>query len=148
MDSVVSIDGNINREKLTELLNSGAEIDALDFKATCDLTKGKAKVDFVKDCAALANLPRGGYIVIGAHEDGRPAVDKVAIKGNFDSAALQQMFDGYVSGNAQIRSASHEIEGRALRLIYVQPSTDHLPVVMKKNGEYTEESGSKLRMSI
>ncbi|OQM78222.1 AlbA family DNA-binding domain-containing protein [Rhodococcus sp. 66b] len=143
MDSVVSIDGNINREKLTELLNSGAEIDALDFKATCDLTKGKAKVDLVKDCAALANLPRGGYIVIGAHEDGRPAVDKDPINGNFDSAALQQMFDGYVSGNAQIRSASHAIEGRALRLIYVQPSTDHLPVVMKKNGMYTEESGSK-----
>lgn len=88
MDSVVSIDGNINSEKLTELLNSGAEIDALDFKATCDLTKGKAKVDFVKDCAAMANLPTGGYIVIGAYEDGRPAVNEDPIKGNFDSAPL------------------------------------------------------------
>lgn len=143
MDSVVSIDGNINSEKLTELLDSGAEIDALDFKATCDLTKRKAKVDFVKDCAALANLPSGGYIVIGAHEDGRTAHDQDPIQGNFDSAALQQLFDKYVSGTAQIRSASHAIEGRALRLIYVQPPTDHLPVVMKQDGEYTEQSGTK-----
>lgn len=146
MDSVVSIDGNINSEKLTELLNSGAEIDALDFKATCDLTKGKAKVDFVKDCAAMANLPTGGYIVIGAHEGGRTAHDQDPIKGNFDSAALQQLFDKYVSGTAQIRSASHTLDERALVLIYVQPPTDHLPVVMKQDGEYTEQSGTKKKM--
>lgn len=53
------------------------------------------------------------------------------------------MFDGYVSGTAQIRSAPHTLDERALVLIYVQPPTDHLPVVMKKNGEYTEQSGTK-----
>ncbi|MCZ1075622.1 AlbA family DNA-binding domain-containing protein [Rhodococcus sp. A5(2022)] len=143
MDSVVSIDGSVRVEKLAELLGSRAEIDALDFKATCDLTKAKGKVEFVKDCAAMANLPRGGYLVIGAHDTGRPALDQPEISGNFDSARLQQLFDSYVSGTAQIISARHELEGREVVLVYVRPPTDHLPVVMKKDGAYTEQSGTQ-----
>lgn len=143
MDSVVSIDGSVSVEKLAELLGSRAEIDALDFKATCDLAKAKGKVEFVKDCAAMANLPRGGYLVIGAHDTGLPALDQPAISGNFDSARLQQLFDSYVSGTAQITSARHELEGREVVLVYVLPPTDHLPVVMKKDGTYTEQSGTQ-----
>ncbi|MFP3637008.1 helix-turn-helix domain-containing protein, partial [Bacillus sp. SIMBA_033] len=87
--SPFTYDGKVGEEKLGELLALGAEKPDLDFKAELDLGNPAKKLDFIKDCAAMMNLPRGGYLVIGANDDGTPAQNATApTKEMFDSGAL------------------------------------------------------------
>ncbi|TLM73139.1 helix-turn-helix domain-containing protein [Pseudarthrobacter sp. NamB4] len=68
-----TFDGQVSEEKLAELLALGAEHSSLDFKKELNLNEPLKKLDFIKDCAAMMNQPHGGYLVIGANDDGTPA---------------------------------------------------------------------------
>ncbi|MFJ2146940.1 helix-turn-helix domain-containing protein [Glutamicibacter sp. NPDC087831] len=131
-------DGRVDREKLLELLGAQAEFSSLDFKRSIDLNDKSKKLEFIKDCAAMGNQPEGGYLVIGAQDDGRPA-EGIDFSGqNLDSAALKDAVEGYVDGHIDIRSQIHTItyEGRSYQLavIYIAPPRDGLPLVTKKLG--------------
>ena len=54
---MIVVDGRTDEEKLIELLGTGAEETALDFKATLDLSKKSSKnaLEFVKDAVAMGN---------------------------------------------------------------------------------------------
>ncbi|WP_249645574.1 AlbA family DNA-binding domain-containing protein [Nocardia sputi] len=71
------MDGRTDPEKLLELLANGAEDRELDYKRYLDLSSGAGMhtVELAKDCAAMADLPRGGYIVVGAEDNGAIAVN-------------------------------------------------------------------------
>lgn len=56
----VVADGRVDREKLAELLALGAEQEALDFKATLDLSDPKHQVDHIKDILSMMSLLDGG----------------------------------------------------------------------------------------
>ncbi|MPY12240.1 helix-turn-helix domain-containing protein [Arthrobacter bussei] len=132
-------DGQVGEEKLVELLALGAERPDLDFKRELDLKDLGKKLDFVKDCASMMNLPRGGYLVIGANDDGTPAgAVAVPTKEMFESAALTQIVKGYVDAPVDIRAQVHQlmIEGKpaTMAVIYVAPPADGLPAAMSKPG--------------
>jgi hypothetical protein len=63
----------LSEEKLRSLLNEGDEQSCLDFKTTSDLSVTYDVVALVKDIAAMLSNELGGYIVIGAHDNGTPA---------------------------------------------------------------------------
>jgi len=139
---VIVVDGRVDEEKLHELLATGTETTHLDFKATLDLSSGKSKdaLDFVKDAVAMGNLPEGGYIVVGVHDDGRPAKDMAAIRAaEFDSAKLRQKIAGFVEAPVNIISRVHVVDDWAIALVYVQPNPDALPVPFLKIGQYAGE---------
>jgi hypothetical protein len=141
-------DGRIGEEKLFELLAVGGEYPALDFKRELDLNNSGKKLDFIKDCAAMMNLPRGGYLIVGAEDNGTPAryVDALS-KEMFDSARLTQTVKGYVDGAVDIRSQVHNVEiqktSASFALIYVAPPADGIPAIMFKNGVVAGEKGIK-----
>ena len=139
-------DGKVGEEKLGELLALGAEKPYLDFKKELDLADPKKKLDFIKDCAAMMNLPRGGYLVIGANDDGTPAEGAIApTKEMFDSAALTQIVGGYVDAPVDIRSQVHMLPVQGLQIcmavIYIAPPADGIPAVMSKAGYLPSPSG-------
>lgn len=141
-----SYDGKVGEEKLGELLALGAEKPYLDFKRELDLGDPKKKLDFIKDCAAMMNLPRGGYLVIGANDDGTPAQGaNIPTKEMFDSAALTQIVGSYVDAPIDIRSQVHTIPVQGLQacmaVIYIAPPADGLPAVMSKSGHLPSPSG-------
>jgi hypothetical protein len=141
-------DGRIGEEKLFELLAVGGEYPALDFKRELDLSDSGKKFDFIKDCASMMNLPRGGYLVIGAEDNGTPARNVVApSKEMFDSGRLTQTVKGYVDGGVDIRAQVHNVEiGKSsvsLALIYVAPPADGIPAIMSRNGVVPGEKGNK-----
>lgn len=132
-------DGKVGEEKLGELLALGAEKPYLDFKKELDLKDPVKKLDFVKDCAAMMNLPRGGYLVIGANDDGTPAREATApTKEMFDSAALTQIVRGFVDAPVDIRSQLHTLTLKGVEacmaVIYIAPPADGIPAVMSKPG--------------
>ncbi|HET6298896.1 MAG TPA: ATP-binding protein [Kribbella sp.] len=139
MPVVIVIDGRTDEEKLLELLAGGAEQQALDFKATLDLSqKSSADVlDLVKDCVAMSNLPTGGYIVVGVDNAGQPAHDQAGIDvSKFDSAALRARIARYTEATVNVISQHHEVNGRAVVLIYAEPNPDGLPVPFSSIGQY------------
>ncbi|MCM0616554.1 ATP-binding protein [Paenarthrobacter sp. TYUT067] len=141
-------DGKVGEEKLGELLALGAEKPYLDFKTELDLGNPTKKLDFIKDCAAMMNLPRGGYLVIGANDDGTPARNAVVpTKEMFDSAALTQIVGGYVDAPVDIRSQVHTLMLQGVQacmaVIYIAPPADGIPAVMSKAGIVPSPTGGK-----
>ncbi|MGM7669610.1 AlbA family DNA-binding domain-containing protein [Microbacterium sp. A93] len=136
-------DGRVDEEKLYELLNAGAEFSALDFKQTLVLAEPKKKLDFVKDCAAMMNLPGGGYIVVGATDDGQLVSEiEPPKKAMFDSASLGEIVRGYVDSHVDIRAQFHpQVRTGSgtgpMVLIYVAPPPDGLPAVISQDGTWT-----------
>ncbi|WP_127817683.1 hypothetical protein [Microbacterium sp. CPCC 204701] len=141
-------DGRVDREKLIELLTLGAEQEALDFKATLDFSNPKHQVEHVKDLLALMSLPAGGYIVVGVRNDGSLATDQPEIvEAHFDQAVLHAKVAGYVDGRLDLRSAVHVLTAddgsRRVAIIYAGPPPDLFPLVIRRSGEYTRDSGGQ-----
>lgn len=141
-------DGQVGEEKLGELLAVGAELPSLDFKKELNLRDPGKKLDFVKDCAAMMNLPRGGYLVIGANDDGSPAKGyEEPTKEMFDSAALTQIVKGYVDAPVDIRAQVHTLQlgeqAATMAVIYVAPPVDGIPAAMSKTGTLPSKTGGK-----
>ncbi|MEC5193097.1 MULTISPECIES: AlbA family DNA-binding domain-containing protein [unclassified Arthrobacter] len=142
-------DGQVGEEKLGELLAVGAEHSYLDFKTELDLKDPTKKLDFIKDCAAMMNLPRGGYLVIGAHDDGTPAKGfEAPTKEMFDSAALTEMVKGYVDAPIDIRAQVHTLRLKgvyaSMAVIYVAPPADGMPAVTSKAGTAQSQGGGRI----
>lgn len=139
MTSPVVVDGRLTREKLDELLAFGAEHAELDFKATLTLSDPKHRLGLFKDLIAMSNTGMGGYIVIGANEDGSPATDRDPVDtSRFDSADLGQQLAKYVITAPTVTSQSHEVDGRMVILIHVAPPASGLPIIISRSGEYPD----------
>lgn len=144
----VVVDGRVDLDKLRELLRTGAEQEALDFKATINFDDPGDQVELVKDLVAMMSLPEGGYIIIGVDNDGRYAAGHAPIKKSlFDSAILLQKLTAYVDGRVNIVSQVHDVElpdgsPWQIALIFAGPPPNLLPLVIKKQGEY-ERTGGK-----
>lgn len=141
-----ALDGAVDYEKLTELLAVGTELEVLDFKRTLDLGKGdtKDRVEFAKDVAAFSTLPSGGYIVIGV--DGKGQVENELPQVNpaqFDEATLRDIANKYMDGRLTIVSSTHLIEGSVVAVVYIGPSPDGFPPMMKRDGWYQQPSGTR-----
>ncbi|QSZ52761.1 ATP-binding protein [Paenarthrobacter sp. AT5] len=145
----LTFDGQVSEEKLAELLALGAEHSSLDFKKELNLNEPLKKLDFIKDCAAMMNQPQGGYLVIGANDDGTPAPGYLTpTKEMFDSAALTEIVRPYVDAPIDIRAQVHTLQlaGELARMavIYIAPPADGIPAVMAKDGITKAPSGTNV----
>lgn len=138
---MIIVDGRTDVEKLHELL-ALPEQDGLDFKRVFEIAAGKGRVAFVKDAVAMANQPRGGYIILGVTDDGAPCqlLGACGDRSLFDGAKLRQMIDAYVDGAIAPITQWHEIAGNEVLLIYIPGNSDGLPLPMVK-GLFALEGG-------
>ena len=139
-DSFV-VDGRIDDEKLYELLQLQSERGALDYKSEAyDLSSLPSKLEFVKDCAGMLSQPDGGYLVLGVDKHGKPvAPPGVPEPHNFDDGGqLRPILAKYLDGDFEVRAQTHVIDGTNIVLIYVGPVGDGLPIVIKVEGQHTE----------
>ncbi|MDF2916441.1 MAG: divergent domain protein [Microbacterium sp.] len=146
MASPVVVDGRLDREKLLELLAIGAEHDELDFKTTLDLQDAKHRLGFVLDIIAMMNAA-GGFIVLGAHDNGKPAHEHEPLDApRFDSANLGALVARHIAAQPRVTSQAHEVDGRTLVLVHVAPSLSGLPVIVSKVGEYDAGDGKSKKV--
>lgn len=145
MVSPVVVDGRVSRDKLIELLAVGAEHPELEFKTTLDLDTAPHRLGLVKDLIALANTGTGGYVVVGANDDGSPARDQAAVDARrFDSADLTQAVARHVLSVPILSSQSHDLNGWTFVVIHVAPSLNNLPCLVSKTGEYAVDKKMKV----
>jgi hypothetical protein len=123
---------NVTEDQLRLLLDQQSETEILDYKAELDLVdktkKSRAQIELAKDCAALLS-GRGGHLVIGADESGRPtglvSVDQAA---QLDESRLRKRLEKYIPEGFELRVAGHRIGGALVALIHVSPHPDGLVV--------------------
>ena len=145
----VVADGRVDADKLRELLDLGAEQEALDFKSIIDFSNPKHQIEHIKDLIAMMSLEAGGYIIVGVNDSGLVATDQAEIvTHHFDSATLTQKVSAYVDGRVDIRSAIHELPlpaggVRNVALIYAGPPPGLYPLVVTKHGEYVPSPGAR-----
>jgi hypothetical protein len=132
---------NVREDQLELLLEEQHESDVLDYKSELDLLdpekKAQALVETAKDVGAMAS-GRGGHLVIGADEKGKPTgllSDKQADQ--LDEARLRPKLERYLPDGLDIRTAVHRVEGNLVGLIYVGPHADGL-VIMRRDGSYSQ----------
>lgn len=137
---MIVVDGRTDSEKLAELLDL-AEEEALDYKSEANISKGRHRLDFVKDAVAMSNRPDGGYILLGVTDDGRPCQKIGACKDRkqFDGANLSNTVRAYVDGEFRIITQWHDIGEYEVLLVYVPGHRDGLPIPMTKIGQYDVE---------
>jgi len=138
---MVIVEPLVSEEKLRQLLDEQAESAALDYKAICDLREKADTVELAKDVGAMQVA--GGYIVIGADNNGRPtngvAAERVAL---FDEATLRAKLRKWLPEPLDLLAAAHEIDGSKVVLIYVGANPDGF-AVFQADGQYVVGSKEK-----
>lgn len=126
--------GSVDAEALARLLGLGGERDWLDYKSQCDLSSTRDLVEITKDIGAM--MITGGYIVVGADDQGRPS-GEVAHLEWFDPATLHAKVAKYVPKPFELRVATHACQGQSFALVYVAPHPDGF-CVFERDGNYTD----------
>lgn len=112
----------VSEEQRTYLLSLGHESAGLDYKATLDLRETRDLVELAKDVGAMQ--VDGGYIVVGADDQGRPVPPGVAAADLplFDEANLRPKLARWLPDGFEIRTASHTLADCTLVVTYVVPN--------------------------
>lgn len=131
-------DGSTTEEKLRTLLAIGGELDDLDFKEHLDLSKHKDKIELVKDFAAMQTIPTGGYIVVGADDQGAISTRFGALTiADFDPSNLHRIAHPYLP-TIQVRASTHLIDGGTVAVIYIGPQEPPGVPIIIKDGQYPD----------
>lgn len=137
---MILVDGRVDEEKLRELLEWGSECTELDFKEIIDLSAKINELEFVKDAVSMLNHYPGGYLVVGATDDGRPSdrVEQTEWR-HLDGDILTKKVRKYVDGTPVITSKTHMIGGHKYCLICMKSPEDGMPMPFNKNGQSGNE---------
>ena len=134
----------VSEETLDQLLAQGAEGQHLDYKRECDLATKKAQVELARDIACMA--AKGGHIVVGALDDGRPSGFVTAEhSGLLDEASVQQQMARWVPDGVHFRIGRHSKQdefGKQMRFVLIAVEVHDLGIiVMKADGQYSDGPG-------
>ncbi len=132
----VVVEPVLTEEKLRSLLTVGGEQPDLDFKRVSDLSVTYDVVALVKDIAAMLSNDHGGYIVIGAADDGTPVHGLTARHLElFDESRLRAKIAKYLPEPFDFGVARHTIDGCPMVLLYIAASPRGFHV-FTRNGDY------------
>jgi hypothetical protein len=124
--------GSVSAEALAYLRALGGERDWLDYKQQCDLSSTRDLVELAKDVGAM--MIAGGYILVGADDQGQPASQHARLD-LFDPATLHQKLARYIPEPFEIRAAMHAQQGQSYALVYVMPHQDGF-CIFKQDGTH------------
>lgn len=124
----------VGEEKLGELLHEHAESESLDYKRVLDLRTKKDVCELSKDLGAMQI--RGGYIVVGADDNGNVTGDLTDdLLPLFDESRLRAKVAKYLPDNMELLVSAHVVEGKNVVLIYVGVNPDGF-AIFKIDGRY------------
>jgi hypothetical protein len=131
----------LTADTLTSLLSEGTERPGLDYKQRVDLSDTKETVVIAKHLGAMQI--EGGYIVIGADNNGQPSQKVTESEAElFDQATVHSKVERYLAEDFDVRSTALELDGHRYGLICVLPHRDGF-APFKEDGAYTDQDGKQ-----
>lgn len=146
VNELIPIDERTDSERLGILLSIGHECTRLDYKEVIDLSKKnkEERVKFAKDIVSMANHYPGGYIVIGATDDGKPSA--IADQNNwdlFDAAVLNQLLGQYIDTSVTIISQPQDYDDHKYCVICVKAPNNGYIIPFAKEGAFSKNGKPK-----
>lgn len=132
----------IDDDDLRYLLSFKGERPKLDFKSAYDDAAKKDTVGIVKDIVAMANT-EGGYIVLGAGNDGRACGLAAKQADAVDDAKIASRLSSYLGASVEIHVSHHTLDELALVVITVPRARQLL--VFEKDGQYANPAHAEFR---
>lgn len=133
----VVVEPVLTEEKLRLLLAEGHEQSSLDYKRKLNLDDKRDVVELAKDVAAMQSEPLGGYVVVGADDNGHVVAEMTEqLASLFDETKVRAKLKKYLAEPFEIRVARHVINNSIVILIYAGPA-EHGWCVFAVNGEYS-----------
>ncbi len=127
----------LDADQLAELLGEQHEYEGLDYKSGADLGVQRDLVELTKDLGAMS--AEGGYIVVGADDDGTPVgIDGATVPRDFDEARLRGRVRRYLP-DIHLRSAVHDVDGLTLAVIWVGQHPDGF-TIFATDGQYESDN--------
>lgn len=152
---MLSIEARVDADKLRELVAEGHESDRLEYVAACNLNERRDVVELASEIGALA--ARGGYLVVGLDDDGRPTgMMDARMAALFDDATVRDKLARYLP-DVDVHVGKHEDSGGYIVVMAVMPHPDGAvafaadgafehrgkPTVAFRKGELLVRHGSK-----
>ncbi|MFJ9483708.1 helix-turn-helix domain-containing protein [Streptomyces mirabilis] len=136
---------DVSEETLQLLLQQRGETEHVDYKSVCDLNDLHDLLEIAKDVAAMQAF--GGHIVIGVDNNAAPTDEMTPKMASlFDEATLRPKLAAYLPEPLRLISATHEVEGRTVVLVYVHPHPDGFLIVQKLGQHQTTDDKGKTRV--
>lgn len=129
----------LDSDRLRELLTEQHEYEGLDYKSAIDIGAQRHIVELAKDMAAMS--AEGGYIVIGADNDGTPVGIEGAARRDFDEARLRGRVRRYLP-DIDLRCAVHDIDGLTLAMVWIGPHPNGF-AILGADGQYQADNGQQ-----
>lgn len=105
--------GPVTAAKLRDLLAEEHESDVLEYVSACDVRVRREIVELATEVGALA--ARGGHVVIGVDDRGRPAgtidLEVVAL---FDDATVRDKLAKYLPPSSSTSASTYRLKARSL----------------------------------
>jgi len=141
---MVVVEPVVTREKISQLLAEQHESAELDFKVDVNAAEKADEIELVKDVAAM--MAAGGFIVVGAYDDGTPSGKLTDTHSDLlDEARLRPKLAKYLPDPIHIRVGRHTLPtGDRLAIIYVGPHPDGF-VIFRADGQYQPSGGQKTK---
>lgn len=138
----VVVEPTVSFEKLSSVLAEGTESEAVDFKREHNSSSRHDVVVLAKEAGAMQMLESGGYVVLGAADDGTPSgllTDEHAIQ--LDEASVRAQLLRYLFEPLDLLVAVHRVDNRNVCLVYIGPSRDCF-AIFRADGGYQADDGS------
>lgn len=127
---------DVGLDALGALLRVGIESESLEFKRTWDPNARGDVIELAKDFAAMESLPEGGYIVVGADDDGNASGTFAGTaRADFDEQRVRSKLSAVLGEPLGIDVALHDWAGDPYLVIGVRPHPDGFRI-MNQAGNY------------
>ena len=121
-------------EQIISLILLGREERYLEYKSSLNWNDRKTKAKIAKATMAMANIPDGGFLILGVESDGSPQGMVHEDFLSFDQDAVQELVNEYADPYVELTVSADHLESYGdFVVVQVQQFTD-LPVVCKKTG--------------
>lgn len=132
---------DVSLDALRAVLRRGFEAEDLDYKSTWNPTARREVLELAKDIAAMEALPEGGYLVVGADDEGRSSgVFHVPDRSVFDEQQIRARFAAALGEPLSLNIALHRLDGHPYLLVGVNPHPDGFRV-MSRPGAHSDDRG-------
>jgi hypothetical protein len=135
----VAVRPDLSKENLQALLTEGHESETLDYKESCNINVKDELVELVKDIGAMQIL--GGYIVIGADDDGNPSgqIQEAHLRA-YEQASFRAKLLKYLEEPFEVRCQTHLLGADYMVLVYVAPNPNGF-AAFKIEGFHSQKKG-------
>lgn len=146
----VVVNEDLSEDKLRSLLDLKEERTELDYKEAFDSSNPKDKVELAKDAIAMANT-NGGYLILGARDDGTPAGLSRDQYDGLDGSKLSNKISAYCRPReVSLTLHKHQMDvagATTLLALVLVRKHEGRPIFMSKDGTYRDPKSRKTRQA-